>query len=252
MKKSLIVFAFLLTMFACKEKDNKDILNKYGIFSKIDTLQDGTLSLNNFKGYNENNEGFEILLYSNKKLRNSRRWKNNKLIGTSMEFSQNGALKRITNYVNGEVFGANYVLDTITQAIKEYKEYWLIDGKSYFNQYIYFKSKDKIDYNVSFFYRFKMVKISEKKMKMIFETYEPEATDMRIILGKFDINNHIVQTERFGVWSKNKNFCAYEQEYTDTLTGFIDHYRETTPEEKKKYNNVSNSSQYIYFKIPIN
>lgn len=144
MKK--VFYILPLFLFACAEKElktKKDYIRLYPFFKNaVINESSKTVSLHNF---DQTREGLEYLLNSDGSLSESRMWKNGKLNGLVISYSNNGKLKKLRNYMNDTLCGDYFVLDTLTGAIIEYREIIKSSsGGTVDNQFIEFKNK-KID-----------------------------------------------------------------------------------------------------------
>ena len=150
MKKIFYILPFLL--LACYKKELKvkeGYINLYPFFKNaVINKNSKTVSLHNF---DQTREGLEYLLNVNGSLSESRMWKDGKLNGLVISYSNNGKLKKVRNYVDDTLCGNYFVLDSLKGEIIEYREIIKSSsGGTVDNQFIKFKNK-KIDIENSTF-----------------------------------------------------------------------------------------------------
>lgn len=214
MKFKFSIFLLSIIFVACTQKPNNkgEYVIKPNEQSKeirIKYKENG--SINYIQQYSEDKpEGLYLNFHNNQNPDNLTFIKNGKNNGTGLVFHNNGLLNNVGQYFNGEKTGWFYVFDK-KSVLTGKREYVLIDGKSYMNQWIQYDQNGNPDKYNSSYISLNALKdtISQGEKFQLRVTLEASYFKqyMILIVGPFDENFKLIEDARCDT-IKSTNYMA--------------------------------------------
>ncbi|HNZ43606.1 MAG TPA: hypothetical protein PLI16_06585 [Bacteroidales bacterium] len=139
MRNILVVLMLSLLMVSCSQGPNEKgeyVIKPGGDAKEIHVKYNANGNLEYIQQYaGEKAEGIYLNFHDNQQPDNLTFIKEGKNHGTGLVFHKNGMLNNVGNYVDGERSGWFYVFDR-NSVLTGKREYIVLDGKSYLNQWI--------------------------------------------------------------------------------------------------------------------
>jgi len=193
MRKILVVLVLSLCVVSCSQRPNEKgeyVIKPGGEAKEIHVKYDASGNLEYIQQYaNEKAEGLYLNFHDNQQPDNLTFIKEGKNHGTGLVFHKNGLLNNFGNYADGERTGWFYVFDR-DGVLTGRREYLLVQGKSYLNQWIEYDRNGLPDKMNSSYLNVKAQKDTIKDGEEFQMTVVLEASFLKqymlLIVGPFD------------------------------------------------------------------
>ncbi|MCK9612198.1 MAG: hypothetical protein PHR81_05510 [Bacteroidales bacterium] len=251
MKFKFSIFLLSIIFVACTQKPNNkgEYVIKPNEQSKeirIKYKENG--SINYIQQYSEDKpDGLFLNFHNNQNPDNLTFIKNEKNTGTGLVFHNNGLLNNVGQYIDGEKTGWFYVFDK-NSVLTGKREYIIIDGKSYMNQWIQYDHNGEPDKYSSSYISLKPIKDTINKGEKYQLKISLEASYFKqymiLIVGPFDENFKLPENKKCDT-IKSSNYIANYS--TDKYKNGENIIRGIVQELKRNDTGTGYSVRNIYF-----
>ncbi len=253
MNKIVVILIFITIMIsACGPKPNDKgeyVINPGGQAKEIRIKYDKNGGIEYIKEFaNGKPEGLYMNFHENQNPDNLAFIKNDKNTGTGVVFHKSGQLNNFGQYTDGEKTGWFYVFNKSSELICK-REYILLDGKSYLNQWIEYDDNGMPDKRHSSYLGINAEKDTIKKGDTYQLNISLEASYLKqymlLVIGPFDEKYHLPANAACDTISSNNYMTKYTTKTykhgENIIRGMVQEIR------LKKQDDASYNVRKIYF-----